>query len=433
MYVLDQYRGTSSSCRYDIPPRMAGPELLDELVRVVEAAIVDVVMEQPILQVGIKNADSKSPMWVQLESLNVRDHISWQFLDSSKDLEVVSQETTASEVDGLFPDLHCRPGWRVVILHQHSTAMLEIQFTWNHPHGDGISGKIFQEHLARRLNTREISNETLRALDSAIIKLPEGAPALPPPIEDVCKLPITVGYTLKMIWEELGPASLSWTRPSLARWAPFQMSPYKTQFRAFTLEYETLEKILSSCRRESTTLTGLLHGLTLVSLASQLREAAPTLEGGTTVDLRRFLPSDSSHPGLKSKKIMGNYVTLMAHIFDEELVKEVHSQVPVDRAAGDSLPVEVINLVWSTASKVRDEIKQKLAAGLKNDTVGVMKFVGDWRKQMVDAAKRPRQFSWWITGVGVLEGNPTLDYKSPSSTEQGRDSTWIVRRAQFAL
>lgn len=95
---------------------------------------------------------------------------------------------------------------------------------------------------------------------------------------------------------------------------------------------------------------------------------------------------------------MGNYVTIMSHQFDSTLVSQIRSHIPSkDRAS--PLTVELIQKVWSTGARVRGEIEQKLAMGLKNDLVGAMKLVKDWRQQMRDTAKRPRQFS---CGLRVL-------------------------------
>lgn len=457
MYVLDQYRGTSVSCRYTVPQGLADPEARSGLVRAVEAALVDVVLRHPVLQVGIANADSKKPAWVQLSSLDLRRHVTWCFVDTSTedDLDAAVQVLTASEVDGSFPDLSSQPGWRIVCVHQVPTSLLEVMFTWNHPHADGMSGKIFQEDLWQRLNTpiphTEQSDE---ALDRRLISLPRSPPHLPPPIEDVCKLPISVRYTLKMIWEELGPSSLSWTRPSLAKWAPVRLSPYKTQFRAFTVESDALGRVLAACRQHETTLTGLLHALALASLAAQLSdETAPAFESGTTVNLRRFVPArPAGHPRLEPDRTMGNYVTLMSHAFSRTLVGDMRAALPLsagrDNAGGDSrvaeIPAEdvaVVDRVWKVAAQVRGEISAKLAAGLRDDAVGVMRFVGDWRKQMADTARRPRQHSWWVTGVGVLGSNENSKRPEPDGAQSRSSSPqhdpardeWAICRAQFAL
>lgn len=231
MYTLDQYRGTSVSCRYTIPPRMRTPETRTELVYTVEKAIAEVVLKHPVLQVGIVGADSKNPRWIQLHSLDLLNHIRWRNLSAAENFDELSSEVTASEVDGLFPDLQSRPGWRITILRQELTDILEIHFTWNHPHADGISAKIFMQDLFQTLNNQKLQSHKEEGFALTTILLPESSPSLPPPIEDVCKLPVSLGWIIKMAWEEFGPPSLAWTRPSLAKWAPIQLSPYKTQFR----------------------------------------------------------------------------------------------------------------------------------------------------------------------------------------------------------
>lgn len=435
MYVLDQYRGTSVSCRYTVPPKLSDPGARIELVQTVDSAIIKVVLKRPILQVGIVDADSKRPTWVQLEHLDLSQHITWRFLDTSteEDLDAIVQHLTETEVDGKFPNLSSQPGWRVVVVRQEHTNFIEILFTWNHPHSDGMSGKIFQEDLCQALNTPETQPSQLQKVTrQSILSLPSSPPVLPPSIEDICKLPISLGYTLKMLWEEMGPTSFgSWTRSSLAKWAPFRLSPYKTQFRAFMVENDDLGRILAVCRQHKSTLTGLLHALALVSLAMQLGESGPAFEAGTTVQVRRFMPSKPpSHPDFDPEREMGNYVTLMTHEFSEALVQDIRSEIPANTTKEWDLPEKLIGQIWSVAAKVRQDIQVKLEAGFKNDTVGVMKFVGDWRKQMADTARRPRQHSWWVTGVGVFDGKPKRGTQSPSSD---RDGTWAIRRAQFAL
>jgi hypothetical protein len=63
----------------------------------------------------------------------------------------------------------------------------------------------------------------------------------------------------------------------------------------------------------------------------------------------------------------------------------------------------------------------KLEAGLRNDLVGVFKYVTDWQKTMSDMAKKTRQFTWLVTNVGVLNGGTSDDQK------------WSIDRAQFGL
>ncbi|KAH9983783.1 alcohol acetyltransferase [Xylariaceae sp. FL0662B] len=429
MYLLDQYRGTSVSCRYMIPPRLERPDAQTELVSEVQAAIASMVLKHPVLQVGIVEADSKAPRWVQLDSLRLSHHIEWRFLDSSVDFEESSRLVTCSQLDTTYPDLHIRPGWRIAILHQRETELLEVLFTWNHPHADGMSGKIFHEDLLRRLNNTG-GDEIEPQLDGDVLKLPQSPPSLPPPIEQATKLPITLGFAIKTLWQEFRPPMFC-RGAAQATWAPIHISPYKTRLRVFTVENDVLVKILSACRQHKTTLTGLMHGLMLVSLASRLEEKiASAFQSITAVNLRPYVPSSPpGYPWLEPERTMGNYVTITPHEFDEALVAGIRSELPPETAAGEGLTSRLMDHIWFAAADVRREIEHKQGLGVKNDNVGLMKFVGDWQQQMSDTARRPRQNSWFITNLGVLDGEPKLDRQNGATPSDG---PWSVRRAQFA-
>ncbi len=425
MYVLDQYRGTTVSCRYVIPPGLEGVDARTELIDTVEAAIADMVIKHPVLRVAIADADSKKPTWVQLDSLTLSQHIEWRILDRSADFEATQLEILVSQLDGKFPDLGKCPGWRIFVLHQQDTDFVEISFTYNHPHGDGMSGKIFHQSLLQSLDSRG-TNAVHSDLDGHILKLPESTPNLPPPIEQVMKLPLDTQFALKSIWQDLRPPILS-RNISYANWAPIRTSPYKTQCRAFTIQPDILANVLAACRQHKTTLTGLFHGLALVSLASHLEEeVAPAFQGFTAITLRRFVPEKPpKYPWLVPKDTMGNYVTLESHEFGVPIVKEVRTGLSAG-SPGGSLPAEVLDNIWSAAANVRREIEHKLEIGVRNDQVGLMKFVSDWKDQMRNMARKPRQCSWFVTNLGVIEGTPTPD-------DSGNRDSWSVRRAQFAV
>ncbi|KAI4860461.1 alcohol acetyltransferase-domain-containing protein [Hypoxylon rubiginosum] len=426
MYVLDQYRGTSVSCRFVLPPSLASQDSRLKLVNTVQAAIVNTVLQNPVLQVAILDANSKRPAWIQLENLDLTQHVEWQFLDHSADFEDVSQETTVSQLDATYPELEKRPGWKIFILHQFETDILEILFTWNHPHADGMSGKIFMESLFQNLNTKR--NNDIHQDSDNVIRLPQSTPRLPPPIEELTKLPVEPQFALKSFWQEYRPQIFSRSL-SQANWAPICLSPYKTQFRVFTIDNATLAKVLAACREHDTTLTGLLHGLILVSLASHLQEnAAPAFESITAIDLRRFLSSTTSYPWIQPKRTMGNYVTITGHVFGTDLLKQIRSKIP-PKTTDVELPASLLDEVWSTAFAVRKDIQHKLEIGVKNDMVGLMRFVGDWLVQMRDMARRPRPHSWFVSNLGVLDGNPNTNEELSS----GKDEAWFIRRAQFAI
>jgi hypothetical protein len=87
IYLLDQQRDTILSCRDAIPPRLAPAVPRTQLEDLVKVAVVDTIIEHPTLQVGMLDATSKTPSWIQLESLNLTQHIKWLYLGGHVDFE----------------------------------------------------------------------------------------------------------------------------------------------------------------------------------------------------------------------------------------------------------------------------------------------------------------------------------------------------------
>ena len=444
MYALDQYRGTSVSCRYAIPPNLIDPTQRTKLIDIVNTAISDNVLKHAVLQVGIANADTKRPIFVQLDSLDLRKHIDWRFIAASVDFDAALQELTALQLDATYPDLEKQPGWTIVVLHQHGTDFLEILFTWNHPHADGMSGKIFHQGLNRSLNAQKRVN-TQQDMDANTLKLPSSPPMLPPPIEQIMKLPLGMKYLFKALVDDSKPRVLLCRDPTLAHWAPITTSPYKTRFRSFTIEERALSKVLAACKQHQTTLTGLFHGLILASLASHIQEKdASGFQAATTINIRRFVPpAPPGYPWLEPERTMGNLASLLHHTFNPELVARVRSchTTPALKTDVSVLSKALADLIWDVAARVRGEIADKLDLGVKNDVVGTLKFVCDWRSQMKNAARKPRQASWMVTGLGVLGGDenspPAHDHDNTGALNGGEQchtiDAWRLRRAQFAL
>jgi hypothetical protein len=119
---------------------------------------------------------------------------------------------------------------------------------------------------------------------------------------------------------------------------------------------------------------------------------------------------------------VGNYVTQLIHRFEPELVARIRFKLPANRSGeGIHLSADLQRELWAVSAQNRLEIVRKLEAGLRNDLVGVFKYVTDWQKTMSDMAKKTRQLTWLVTNIGVLSGRLTDDQK------------WSIHRAQFGL
>jgi hypothetical protein len=424
MYLLDQYRGTILSCRYAVPPRLAPAESRTQLEEAVKVAVAGTIMRHPMLQVAMMDATSKTPSWIQLQSLNLTQHIKWLYIGEHDDFEQTVQETFRVQLDDRFPDLSIRqPGWKITVIRRVNAPIMEVLLTWNHPQFDGAGAKVFHEDFLEMLNNAENEAYERTGLDGDILRLPQAPPLLPTPIESLKSLPLDLKYLAKVFWEETRPRFLD-RDVSQAAWCPIRSSPYKPQFRSFFMDNASLLAILALCRHNKTTITGLLNGLALIAFASHLDSTvAPAFQSSTIMDHRRNLPpAPPDAPWVRSDRAVGNYVTMLPHRFETELVARIRSKLPADASERRDLSADLQRELWVISAQNRLEIVRKLEAGLRNDLVGVFKYVTNWQQTMRDMAKKTRQFTWLVTNIGVLDGNNSDDGQS-----------WSIGRAQFGL
>ena len=442
MYLLDQYRDTVLSCRLAIPPRLAPAESRTQLEQTVKVAVVDIIMRHPMLQVGMMDVTSKTPSWIQLQSLNLTQHIKWLYIRGHDNFEQTVQETFRVQLDDRFQDLSIeQPGWKITVIRQENASIMEVLLTWNHPQFDALGAKVFHEDFFEMLNNAENGAHERTGLNGDILKLPQTPPLLPIPIESLKSLPLDLKYLAKTFWKETRPRVFN-RDVSQATWCPIRSSPYKTQYRVFFVDNASLLAILALCRQNKTTITGLLNGLALIAFSSHLDSTvAPAFQCSTIMDHRRNLPpAPPGAPWVRSDRVVSNYVTQLPHRFDTELVARIRSKLPADASEGRDLSTDVQRELWAASAQNRLEIVRKLNVGLRNDLIGVFKHVTDWQQTMKDIAKKKRQFTWLVTNIGMLTGNTstslsTTTTRSPTGGDTKFDDgqRWSIGRAQFGL
>ncbi|KAI0544737.1 alcohol acetyltransferase-domain-containing protein [Xylaria curta] len=432
MLQLKFLGSTIVNSRYTIPSSLAASE---SVVARVEDAIARVVIEHPALRLDVVDADTKRPAWVAVDELDFTHHVTWEDVDdTSGNYEEIFRDKIEKRLDEPYTNLAGRPQWRVLILFKKGDRpYLDIIFDYSHAFSDGTSGKIFHETLLRTLNATPETEKQTPILTNRILKIPSSAPPLPPPVEKIGKFPVTPKFAISTAWRELRPAGLI-TSPSAAHahWAPIRATPYATRFRTFDIEAGTLRNILTACRAHKTTVTGLLHALVVASMAARIKPAT-AFTGSTALDLRKFLETSAD---LEPKRTMADYVSQMAHVFSADLVREIReAAVPV--VSGDvTLPPPLADIIWRSATRVRAEIQKRLDNGLKNDLVGLMRLVSDWRAQFRTEASKPRPYSFVITNLGVLDGSlDTIGAKEKREGEEKeeKDGGWTIEHAVFAI
>ncbi|KAF2733109.1 hypothetical protein EJ04DRAFT_295495 [Polyplosphaeria fusca] len=424
MHTLDMYRGTIVTCRYSLPAALSRPEALATLKAKFCDALVRIVLDQPHLQVGIIGEKTKNPAFVSLDRLDLQNHVQWITLDDASHFRQRYFETIHTELDAKYTNISTQPGWRVVVLHKFG-AELEVLYVWNHTHHDGSSGRLFHVHLLRYLNemARQDKEPIVDVQDDSspwILDLPAmTANKLPPNPEILTSWPMSPGFAFRELWNEFKPAFLP--RDTHAHWAPIRATPYKTRFLNFTLDTQLVSKVVAACRLHNTTLTGLLQSLVLISLSSAL-PSARGFASRTPYDLRHILPSHTKkYPHLDPKSSMCNYVSVVDSVFPPALVTAIRSHMPPSTTP-QHLPAQLMDTVWSTAAAVRNAIKTRLASGMHNDIIAIMKLCPDWNAHQRGELRRARFFSWLVTNLGVLGGE--------EGTEEGG---WGLRRAELIL
>lgn len=221
--------------------------------KVIKNAVAGTVMKHPMMQVGMIHGTSRTPSWIQLPSLDLSQHLKWIYLEGGDhdDFEQTVQETFRIQLDERFPDLETwakQPGWKITIIRQGDSPILEILIAFNHPQFDGAGAKIWHEDLFEILNTANNENGAYKRadLDGDILRLPETPPMLPTPIENLKSLPLDPRFFAKSLWEEFRPQVFNRLSRDVSRaaWCPIRTSPYKTQSRSFFIDNASLSTIL---------------------------------------------------------------------------------------------------------------------------------------------------------------------------------------------
>ncbi|KAM5346024.1 hypothetical protein ACJ41O_011885 [Fusarium nematophilum] len=153
----------------------------------------------------------------------------------------------------------------------------------------------------------------------------------------------------------------------------------------------------------------------------------PLNSPGTPVCVRRFDGSRKpKHSDLDLEHTVTNSVTYWPYKYDEDLVARIRQQASDAKARPES-NADLEATVWSVAMAVRQELSKKLELGTKNDIMGLMKFVGDWRSYVKDREKNSeRTFSWELSNLGVINGEVMMDKEGSDEAEK-----WTIERATF--
>lgn len=380
------------TCRYQRSAAISQSGFENELYH----ALGQVVANQPMLQASILNEDSNAAKFGQLQEINLRDHVSFKNLSCETAEEYESALLTENEscLATLFPDVASQSPWRITVLRPSDGAVApnldfhDVMFSFHHSLMDGTSGRKFHELLLQALNSplkqqEEASSNHIISF-SAVQKLSESQ-------EDAIPFTNSIPFVVKAFWNELAPSALKPRKEIPWHGKPTDYKlPNTVHVRAIDVVPQDVEKLLVACRQHSTSLTGLIHALALVSFSRHLTEAeASTFACSTPINLR---PWFGPNAGPTHKELLRCLITSHTHSLEGDLVREV-------RACNDE---DLTDLIWKNARRMKSEIANKTASLPHNDVGGLIKYIGDWFTMWRRKEGGPRSDSWEVSNIGKL-------------------------------
>lgn len=436
MHATRQYASTTITCRYTVPQAIrdqcASAASSNQPLRdAFFLALARTVLEHPALQVGQINEDSRSPAWVELDTVDLHQHVEWTLVKpDDDDFEALLRQTIGHNLDTFFDHLETKPGWRLAVLQREDdTRAIEVVLAWNHSNFDGTGAKIFHKTLLRNLNRNGDDDDTINWAKPGILKLDGVAARFPARVTKLGKFTTSKKWALEFGWKNLKPSAFRGHSQYDTDWAPVRVSPLSTVSRTFFVESAELPGLLRACRARKTTITGLLMALGVASLAVQSRTDGvingAQLEGvaaHTAMDLRRHLPKKSErYPWLVPDELLSNIVSVTIHEFDASLVQSIRDAA-LNAKSEDELLASIDKPLWDIAARTRQDLEGRLNEGLHNEILPMMNIVPDWRTEHKHHVTKPRPGGVLVTNLGVLDGGDKTD-----------NASWGIESARFQL
>lgn len=376
-HPLGFYLNVAFSANYTIPDTFTLP-LKDYVYKAAETLI----NQHPILSAIPLDEDTKDPYWVRLPEIDLSQPISFQ-----KAAQTLSLDENDSELKSVLETQHGigftapSPFWRLLILTEDDESRrFTAVFVYHHALGDGTSGKTFHRAF-------------LQALRGAASLQPDEAkqvvtsPKMPllPNLEAVYPLPISLPYILRIAFKEW-----VYSKPDPKLWAggPFQV-PLKTNIHFLVLTAAQTSALVKVCREHSTTLTCALHTAIARSIFAHVPEKFTRVAGSIPITQRPWLPDTIT------EESMGVYVQELGETFSRKAVTE------------KTFP-------WSEAQRVRKSVKNEVALKSKNTSVGLFKYVKDYRKDLCESKiGKERRSTFELSSLGATKAENTGDSSIP--------------------
>jgi hypothetical protein len=360
----------------------------DDMLIALETALAKVILRHPPLCCGIINEDKDDPAFVRLESIDMSKCLDYRILDSStpEEHEQSLIEIVQHQHRLLWLDMHCRPVWKLIVVQRKAQSSertdFDAIFAWHHGIADGVSGMVFHRSMQEALN----DSATVAIVDHTI-KIPDSI-SLFPPQEDMIKFKISWWFFLAAVWRFLRP---KWLLPDLSPpWTGSPVPPSAENFdpcvQLISVPSKDVASILSACREQKTTLTGLFEGLLVSSLAFHIPNAT-SFASNTSISPR-------SLSGISSTDDIAVQVCTHSSAYNSDVVSAI-------RDASHS--GQVTDQVWGIARDFRKSLATEMARMPKDNAAGLLPYAGNIHSFFRSKLGKPREETFQISNVGTFK------------------------------
>ncbi|KAK2743137.1 hypothetical protein CKAH01_06847 [Colletotrichum kahawae] len=391
-HLVKFYNNVQVACIYTLSN--TAPALVDSDIRgFILTALGKTVERHPILGVALTDEDSPQPSFKRLDQIDFREIV--HFFEAVHDL---------STVDARIQDQHQKPFhrtqdlplWRCEVIKSpdsNDVITFALSFSFHHVVGDGLSGAAFHRTFRNALNGLVESGETSPSVSSGheVVQVPKLD--LVTHLEESMDLPLTAFFMLSKAFKAYLYSStdtLEWSGP------PIQDAlPPASNTRTFYLPQGVVKDLRSGCRKHQTTITSLVTVL-VARILGVLYPTHSRFIASVPFSLRKF----SKH----SPDDMGCFTAIAEPCFSSERSSPwgyISCRSSTTHAA--ETPSADDNKIWKAASECKDFI-HKRSSSSDNLSVGLTKFVSDYRQHFLGMLGGRRRHAFTVTNIGVVDG-----------------------------
>jgi Alcohol acetyltransferase len=362
-------------------------------------ALRNAIYQHPALSVVIDGKDTPRPFFRRLDTTDLKETVNFEDIPSDEVDESKHIDEMLSREHSTGFGIARLPLWRVVVLEKPETEAkptIHLAFIWHHVIGDGRSGlavlstilqafQSFHEQKENRPRSTIISGTKLESLDGTDhgVVITPSKPLLPS-LEEILLLPMSART---IISQKLGLWVPSWFSrpPASGKWSgrPYHWKEsIRTKVRHIRIPYMSVQGVVNHCRAERTTMTPFLQALVGRVITEVLQDAV-WLRCAVALSLRRFFSSNL--------RIDDNVMGLWVSAFHSEYTR---NQLQ-DRDAESSL--------WNQAREYSQQFEHEIAKGATDLEIGMLRYIQDFKSDLMAKMDKQRQDSYAITNLGVFE------------------------------